>query len=174
MYRALAALIAMSTLVVPVAGAAEAPASVESAIDAVGECAGRTRSTWESQLFAALNAERASAGQPALERDACAEHVAGLRTDDLASRGYFSHTSPEGATAASLLEEVGRGGVASAENLARNNYPDGESVTVAVESLMASDGHRRAILHDRYTHGGVASALGEDGMRYYVMVFLAS
>ena len=102
----------------------------------------------------------------------CAVYVAQLRSDDMASIGYFSHTSPTGETAFSLLDahRVPHGW--AGENLARNNYPDDESVAVAIRDLMASDGHRANILHANYTSLGVAVAFDGEGMKYFTMVFM--
>jgi uncharacterized protein YkwD len=123
-------------------------------------------------LFDAINRERAQLGMAALAGDGCVVYVAQLRSDDMAAAGYFSHTSPSGDTAFSLLDLYGVPYGWAGENLARNNYPDDESVAVAVRDLMASPSHRANILGPNYTHLGVAVADDGAGMRYYTMVFI--
>ena len=123
-------------------------------------------------LFNAINSERTQRGLPALAAHGCVVYVAQLRSDDMASRGYFSHTSPEGETAFTLLDRYGVPHGWAGENLARNNYPDDESVGVAIGALMASDGHRANILSGNYAHLGVAVAFDGAGMKYYTMVFI--
>jgi uncharacterized protein YkwD len=123
-----------------------------------------------SELLGLINSERAGRGLGTLAVDPCAAQVAASRARDLASRGYFAHTSPDGSTAASLLAGLGVRAT-SAENLARNNYPAGESVAVAMRDLMASASHRGAIL-GAYSRIGVASA-DAGSVHYYVMVFLS-
>ena len=102
----------------------------------------------------------------------CAVYVAQLRSDDMASIGYFSHTSPTGDTAFSLLDAFLVPHGWAGENLARNNYPDNESVGVAIRDLMASEGHRANILNANYTSMGVAVAFDGEGMKYFTMIFM--
>lgn len=123
-------------------------------------------------LFTAINGEREGQGLPALRAQGCLTYVAELRAADMAARGYFSHTSPENETAFSLMGRYGVSYRSAAENLARNNHPDDESVAVAIQSLMESEGHRANILNGSYTHGGVAAATDDAGMTYYVMIFI--
>ena len=123
-------------------------------------------------LFSAINNERVQEGLPALAAHGCVVYVAQLRSDDMASRGYFAHSSPEGETAFSLMDSYGVPYGWAGENLARNNYPDGETVGVAIRDLMASDGHRANILSGNYTQLGVGMAIDAEGLRYFTMIFI--
>lgn len=123
-------------------------------------------------LFNAINNERTQRGLSALADHGCVVYVAQLRSDDMASRGYFSHTSPDGETAFSLLDGYGVPYGWAGENLARNNYPDDQTVGVAIRDLMASEGHRDNILSPNYTHLGVGAAVDGAGMKYFTMVFI--
>ena len=126
----------------------------------------------EADLIRRLNAERASAGLPALAADAGLVTIARIRSSDMAAKGYFSHTSPEGQSAFSLLDQWGIPYSWAGENLARNNYPLGDTVAVAVRDLMASPPHRDNILNPNYTRVGVGYAEDGSGMRYYTIVFV--
>jgi uncharacterized protein YkwD len=123
-------------------------------------------------LFSAINNERTSRGIPALAESGCVNYVAQSRSEDMAANNYFSHTSPSGATAFSLLDANNVGYGWAGENLARNNYPDNESVGVAIRDLMNSPGHRDNILSTNYTMIGVGFAQDGAGMKYYTMVFI--
>ena len=127
---------------------------------------------YASTLFAAINQERVSYGVPALGAAGCVTYVAQIRSDDMASLNYFAHTSPSGDTAFSLLDahRVPHGW--AGENLARNNYPDDQTVGIAIRDLMASDGHRANILNTNFTHIGVAAASDGAGMKYFTMIFI--
>jgi uncharacterized protein YkwD len=125
-----------------------------------------------SALFSAINSARAQNGMGALSANGCVTYVAQLRSDDMASRGYFSHTSPEGATAFSMLDQHGIAYGWAGENLARNNYPDNESVSVAIRDLMNSPAHRDNILNGNFTQMGVGETTDGAGMKYYVMIFI--
>jgi uncharacterized protein YkwD len=123
-------------------------------------------------LFHAINAQRAGAGLAALQPNGCATYVAQIRSNDMAGRRYFSHTSPDGSSAFSLLDAYAVPHGWAGENLARNNYPDAETVAVAIRDLMASASHAEIILSPNFTDLGVAVAYDGEGMYYYTMVFL--
>jgi uncharacterized protein YkwD len=127
----------------------------------------------ERAVFDGINRERRQGGLAELAAHGCGIHIAQLRSSDMARHDYFSHSSPSGQTMAGLL---GRYEVAfdhAGETLARNNYPDAETVAVAVQSLMESDGHRAIILDGSYTHLGVGFAHDGAGIKYYTLVFIA-
>jgi len=126
----------------------------------------------EADLTSRLNAERAAAGLPPLATDADLVAIARMRSADMAAKGYFSHTSPEGQTAFTLLDQRGLAYSWAGENLARNNYPVAEAVAVAITDLMASPSHRDNILSPNYTRVGVGYAEDGSGMRYFTMVFV--
>jgi uncharacterized protein YkwD len=126
----------------------------------------------EVDFIRRLNAERAAAGLPALAVDANLVSIARIRSSDMATRGYFSHTSPEGQSAFTLLDQWGIPYSWAGENLARNNYPAEETVAVAVRDLMASPPHRDNILNPNYTRVGVGYGEDGSGMRYYTIVFV--
>jgi len=90
----------------------------------------------------------------------------------MANIGYFSHTSPSGQTAFTLLDAYAVPHGWAGENLARNNYPDDQTVGVAIRDLMASSGHRANILNANYTSLGVAVAFDGTGMKYFTMIFI--
>ena len=123
-------------------------------------------------LFNAINDQRVQNGESALAADGCVTYVAQLRSSDMAARNYFSHTSPDGTSAFDLLDANGVPHGWAGENLARNNYPDDQSVAVAIRDLMASQGHRDNILSTNYTALGVGFADDGSGMKYYTMVFI--
>ena len=139
---------------------------------AVGSCPEAAMDAFAAELLAGVNDERRSRGLAALALSGCLTFVAQLHSNDMAARGYFSHVTPEGETAFSLLGRYGVAYGTAGENLAQNDYPDDQAVAVALRDLMASPGHRANILGP-YTQIGVASALDASGMRYYAMVFIS-
>lgn len=123
-------------------------------------------------LFNAINNERVQQGMPALAADGCVVYVAQIRSNDMASHNYFAHVSPTGDTAFSLMDTYGVPYGWAGENLARNNYPDDQTVAVAIRDLMASAGHRENILGPHYTGLGVAAVNDGTGMWYFTMIFI--
>ena len=125
----------------------------------------------EQQLFDGQNAERARAGLAPLRLDGALEGVARRRAQDMASKGYFSHTSPSGETAFGLIDAAGIKAPYAAENIGFNNYPDSSSASGVLAAFMASAGHRVNILNAVYTRVGVAVAIAANGNKYYSVVF---
>jgi uncharacterized protein YkwD len=123
-----------------------------------------------SQLLDAHNVHRAAAGLAPLVVDSTLGAVARERANDMASRNYFSHTSPSGETAFAIMDRYGMGNVLAAENIARNNYPDSQSAGTAITGFMNSPGHRRNILDPALTRVGIAVAHSGE-MKYYAVVF---
>ncbi len=123
----------------------------------------------EQHVLALLNAARTEAGVPALAAEHTLVSLAGSRSDDMATRQYFAHTTPEGSTVLQMLTERGVAYQYAGETLQRNNYPDGETVAVAARALLASPPHRALLLDGRFSHVGVGHAV--DGtMHYYTII----
>jgi len=127
-------------------------------------------------MQADVNYQRRWRGLPAYLESPVAALVAQRRADDLATRKYFSHKTPEGTSG--YVVELGKAGVTSwnwaGENLARNRgFPD--PVRTAMEGLMASPTHRENILapSDIFTHIGVGYALDDESRNIFVQIFLS-
>ncbi len=125
----------------------------------------------EAQFLAGLNAERTQAGLSPLALDPALVAAARFRSTDLATNNYFSHTALDGTTVFDLLDGWGVPYGWAGENLARNNYPTAEVVSVALRELMASPAHRANILSANYTRIGVGHAVDGSGMHYLTTVF---
>src|SRR5690606_9705866 len=96
---------------------------------------------YEEEVVALVNAERAAAGCPAVTVDGRLTAAARAHSADMAARGYFAHTTPDGVTFDRRIEEAGYAWSYAAENIARGQ-PDPEAV---MRAWMNSDGHRRNI-----------------------------
>ena len=129
-------------------------------------------SAFESDILAGINAQRTAAGMAPLQLDSNLVMVARERSNDMAQNGYFAHVSPTGDTAFALMDRYGIPYAWAGENLARNNYPDDESVAVSLRDWMASQGHRDNILGPHYQTVGVGAAVDGAGMKYFTLVFV--
>jgi uncharacterized protein YkwD len=155
--------------------AADPPASQPSAPPSPPPISGGCSSSMSGgalALFNSMNRERTSRGRAPLAAHACATRVGYLRASDMASRNYFSHTSPNGQTAFSLLDSLGVRYSTAGENIARNSYPGGQAVTIAMRDFMASPSHRDNILSTNFSHVGVGVAIS-GGITYFAIVFLS-
>ncbi|MET9803257.1 CAP domain-containing protein [Streptomyces sp. NPDC006368] len=112
----------------------------------------------EAAVLTLVNAERAKVGCSPVRPDADLASLAGAFSADMAARGFFSHTDPDGDSPWNRAAQAGVTGLA-AENIARGQS-DAEAV---MESWMNSDGHRANILNCDYKTLGVGVQFGEGG-----------
>ncbi|HEX8231328.1 MAG TPA: CAP domain-containing protein [Chloroflexia bacterium] len=126
----------------------------------------------ESFIMQAINEQRVAAGVAPVKLQAAVTEISRSRSNDMAARNYFSHTSPDGKQFLGMLGEYKVGYKFAGEILARNNYPDAEASRVAIESYMSSAAHKAILLDGRFTSVGVGHAVGADGMHYYTVIFV--
>jgi hypothetical protein len=107
-------------------------------------------------LVDATNKNRSENKVPALTANELLQKAAQLKANDMATKGYFAHTSPEGVTPWHWLDVAGYTYKYAGENLAVNFY-DSQDVENA---WMNSPTHRANLLNDRFTEIGIATARG--------------
>ena len=125
----------------------------------------------ELELFQSHNVERAKVGVGSLQLDPVLVQIARQRAQDMADNNYFAHASPSGETAFTIMNELGYFYLIAGENIARNNYPNAESASVAMDGFMNSQGHRDNILDDRFNKVGVGLVIDGAGMKYFAIIF---
>lgn len=125
----------------------------------------------EEAVFKATNAYRKAQGLPVLEADQRLVTIARLRSQDMAKRNYFSHTTPDGSDVFAILRTQRVSFVAAGENLARNNYALKEAPNVAMQGWIKSPGHRTNLLHPAFGRIGIGLAVAKDGKKYITQVF---
>ncbi|PVY42851.1 CvpA family protein [Pontibacter virosus] len=111
----------------------------------------------EARMLELLNEERIAKGLQPLQADTALTSVARRHAADMFTRGYFSHVSPEGASAADRIRAANIPFRAAGENLAL-----APTLHIAHEGLMESPGHRANILHLRFGRVGIAVLQSED------------
>jgi uncharacterized protein YkwD len=121
-------------------------------VPAVGDFVPR----YPSALGMLTNIEREKAGLEDLRENALLDQAAQAKAEDMASKGYFSHTSPDGLTPWDWLDRSGYEYRYAGENLALD-FDDASSVT---EAWMHSPGHRANIERAAYTEVGTGVAKG--------------
>jgi uncharacterized protein YkwD len=106
--------------------------------------------------IAAINQYRAGQGARAVAASKSLTAQAQKFACDMAARGYFSHTTPEGQSFGGRLKAAGYSGGCGAENIA---YSTGSSgVSGALGQWKGSAPHRRNMLGRRYSVAGLAGA----------------
>jgi uncharacterized protein YkwD len=94
------------------------------------------------------------------------------RSSDMASRNYFSHSTPEGQKFLGMLSDRGVAYKFAGEILARNNYPSDQTAQIAMDSYLNSAPHKAIIMDGRFTQVGVGYAVGGEEMSYFTVIFI--
>ncbi|MEV5597656.1 CAP domain-containing protein [Streptomyces sp. NPDC052496] len=119
---------------------------------------GTTPSDAESQVVTLVNQERAKAGCSPVTADRELGALARNFSADMARRGFFDHTDPDGRSPWDRAEEAGIATMGG-ENIARGQA-DARAV---MDTWMHSSGHRANILNCEYKTLGVGAHFGPGG-----------
>jgi len=103
------------------------------------------------------NQDRIPSNEGSLTINPLLQQAAQLKANDMATKGYFAHKTPEGYSPWYWLDKVGYDFSYAGENLAVN-FSDSIDVN---QAWMNSPGHRANILNGNFTEIGIATA---DGM----------
>ena len=124
-----------------------------------------TASATVNELFAAVNADRAANGIPALVLDVGLQNTAAIRASEISI--LFDHIRPDGSTCFTAFPADS--GASKAENI----YMISVATTAdAVEAAwMASAGHQANILNAKYTKIGIGIYQASNGYWYFVQDF---
>jgi RNA polymerase sigma factor (sigma-70 family) len=112
-----------------------------------------------AQVVALVNEERAKAGCGALTEDPRLEKAAQGHSDDMAARGFFDHTNPDGADPGQRITAAGYKWSTYGENIAQGQ----QTPAAVMESWMNSPGHRANILNCSFKDIGVGVHKGSGG-----------
>ncbi|MER0482894.1 CAP domain-containing protein [Streptomyces sp. Edi2] len=134
------------------------PSSAASVRSAAPSKTADTQSSAEAQVLSLVNQERDRAGCSPVTAD---KELAGLAqqfSDDMARRGFFDHTDPDGDTPWDRARDAG------IDDLGGENIARGQATAQAVmDSWMHSPGHRANILNCDYQTLGVGAHVGPGG-----------
>lgn len=127
----------------------------------------------ETELLRLLNAERAKAGLVALRVDSRLTAIARARSQDMATKSYFSHTQPDGRNVFDLLNAAGVKWYGAGEIIAWNNWPTlADSAAQARNQWMGSTGHRKIVMSTGYNYVGLGLAIDDTGKKLWTGVFI--
>nr|WSZ98721.1 CAP domain-containing protein [Streptomyces sp. NBC_00857] len=137
---------------------APVPTKTQSTPSTAAPSADDSTSSMATEVLSLVNQERDKVGCSPLRADASLDKLAQDFSDDMAARGFFSHTDPDGNTPWDRADKAGVTGLGG-ENIAR-----GQATAKAVmDSWMNSEGHRANILNCDYTRLGVGVHTGSGG-----------
>lgn len=122
----------------------------------------RARADLEFKMLGLVNQERTKRGLKPLKWDPQLVPVARSHSQDMFSRGYFSHYTLEGKDPFDRMKAAGIKYYSAGENLAL-----GPTLSICHEGLMNSPGHRANILNPTYGRVGIGIL---DGGAYGLMI----
>ena len=110
-----------------------------------------------------VNAARKAAGRRPLAPDPHLDAAAQEHAQDMLTRAYYDHDTPEGSTPRNRVEASGYLAHKVGENIAEGEF----SVEEVMSGWMGSSGHRRNLLDPEFVDFGVGLAIGrfEDRLR---------
>lgn len=137
---------------------------------------GSDRARLERLIHERINGVRESEGLPTLAVDPELREIARYHSRDMAERGYFAHTAPDGETMRDRYDRfgyecrvsTGDGRYAiGAENIYRQSASTPDDPAGVARSVVAgwmdSPPHRENILREYWQHEGIGVAVVEDG-----------
>ncbi|GHH10176.1 sigma-70 family RNA polymerase sigma factor [Streptomyces lanatus] len=111
------------------------------------------------QVVALVNKERSAAGCGPLAEDPLLNKAAQGHSDDMAARGFFDHTNPDGEDPGQRITAAGYRWSTYGENIAQGQ----QTPEAVMESWMNSPGHRANILNCSFKDIGVGIHDGSGG-----------
>lgn len=126
----------------------------------------KERTALEHQVHEQVNTERRERRLHPLDFNEHLTYIARTKSRDMAVKGYFAHTEPDGGSHTDRLEDYGYEWETAAENLVRLRVTSDASISLIadrmVHSWMTSPSHRREILHSDYNIEGVGVYVTSD------------
>lgn len=115
----------------------------------------------EDRVFSLLNQLRAGKGLPVLRPGGGLRDAARVQSYRMLRDDYFSHQDPDGGNVAERLAAVDRQTLYSAigENLAKISPPGQNPARTVHDGWVASPGHYKNMIADRFTHVGIGCAV---------------
>ncbi|CDQ18646.1 CAP domain-containing protein [Halobacillus karajensis] len=124
---------------------------------------------FEEEVVSLVNEERKERGLAPLETHHRLSALANVKSQDMSDKRYFSHTSPTYGSPFDMMDEFDFRYRTAGENIAAGQRTPEE----VVEGWMNSEGHRKNILHEDFTHIGVGYIEGSGPYkRYWTQLFM--
>ncbi|AVP64960.1 LysM peptidoglycan-binding domain-containing protein [Clostridium botulinum] len=122
----------------------------------------------ENEVISLVNIERKKSGLPPLRTNWQLSRVARYKSQDMATKGYFSHNSSTYGSPFTMMQNFGLKFSSAGENIAYGQNTPQQVMT----SWMNSPGHRGNILSSAYTEVGVGVYKSSSGVYYWTQMFM--
>lgn len=130
----------------------------------------------ERSIHDLVNRERTNQNYDPLRYNEPLAYIARAHSRDMAIKGYFAHTEPDGDTLSDRLEKYGYNGKHTAENIVKPSANPDTSIKViagrAVHTWMTSQGHRENILVPSFKVEGIGAYVTSKGSVYVTQVLM--
>ncbi|HEY8168290.1 MAG TPA: CAP domain-containing protein [Candidatus Limnocylindrales bacterium] len=127
----------------------------------------------EAKVAGLLNDQRQAIGRVVLRRDARLAAIARGRSEDMASKGYFSHQEPDGDWAWDLMSDAGIRWFGAGENIAWNTHGTlSESASAVSRQWHDSSGHYKLLTSADYNYFGIGLAVDGSGKKIWTAIFM--
>lgn len=124
--------------------------------------------SFQKEVLRLVNVERSKVGLKELTLNTELSNVATLKSQDMANKNYFSHTSPTYGSPFDMMKKFNISYKAAGENIAKGQTTPAQ----VVEAWMNSEGHRANILSSKFTDLGVGVAKNSNGTIYWTQMFI--
>jgi uncharacterized protein YkwD len=162
--------LASLTLVAVLGAAIAGPAGTTVASSVVDEA---SLSAAETAMVASLNADRTALGLVPVRVDARLMDIARARSDDMATRHYFSHTQPDGRNVFDIISAQHITWFNAGEIIAWNTNSMDSTVSGANHQWMDSPSHKAIVISKDYNYVGVGLAIeASTGKKLWTAVYL--
>ncbi len=122
---------------------------------------------FEKQVVKLTNKERTKRGLNPLKIDKKLSKMARKKSEDMRDSGYFDHKSPNYGSPFDMMKQFDIHFTAAGENIAAGQ----KTPEQVVEAWMHSEGHRKNILNDSFTHIGLGYVEGGKYGTYWSQEF---
>jgi len=130
-------------------------------------------SSAEGAVLTLLNKDRTAAGLVPVRADPRLMAIARARSTDMATKGYFSHTQPDGRNVFDILSAEHVAWYNAGEIIAWNNYSMDLTAAIANSQWMNSPGHHAIIVSTDFNYVGVGVAVDPaTGKKLFTAVFI--
>ncbi len=124
-------------------------------------------SSIELEVVRLVNIERQKEGLKPLVASSEISNVARKKSEDMASKNYFSHTSPTYGSPFDMMKSFGIKYNTAGENIAKGQL----SAKSVVTAWMNSSGHRANIMNPSFNKIGVGHYRSSNGTNYWTQMF---
>ena len=124
-------------------------------------------------MITSVNEVRAQHGLAPLAEVGVLEELATERSVDMATRQYFSHTTPEGVDVFAMMDQRGISYSTAGENLAWNTHGDDVTAWVAVDGWKTSPPHADNMFNGGFSRAGIGVVSRDDGQKIFTLILVA-